>query len=109
MDVAYLVNRVLEVWRPTTTADGSGGQVVTFVRQADVDAKMDQPSATERVVAAQAQSRHSHNIYMVAGAGVERGDELRGGGQVFRVISVVEPSRPVYRKALCELVQVEGG
>lgn len=107
-------NRRLEVWRLTAVADGAGGEQTTFVKQPDlVRAKVDQPSPTERIVAQQANSKHSHDVFMPARADVRRGDELRGtdglgNAQVFRVLSVVQPSRPIYSKALVELIQTEG-
>ncbi|WP_327376201.1 head-tail adaptor protein [Streptomyces sp. NBC_01216] len=107
------LNRVLEVWRHTTTPDGAGGQTTLLVQQDSVRAKVDQPSASERLVAAQTGSRHSHDVYLRPAANVKRGDELRGTdglgqAQAFRVLSVVQPSRPVYSKALVELIQSEG-
>ncbi|MEU9777435.1 head-tail adaptor protein, partial [Streptomyces sp. NPDC047968] len=105
MSIGRHLNRVLEVRRPTTTDDGAGGQSTTLVLQGTVRAKVDQPSTTERIVAAQSGSRHSHDVYLHPGADVARGDELRGTdalgtAQTFRVLSVVQPSRPVYSKAL---------
>lgn len=108
------MNRKLEVWRPTTVSDGAGGQETTLVQQAlPVRAKVDQPSPTERLIAQQAGSNHSHDVFLLPAADVRRGDELRGTdglgtAQVFRVLSVVQPSRPVYSKAFCELIQSEG-
>lgn len=112
--IGRYLNRQLEVWRPTTAPDGAGGQSTTLVKQAlPVRAKVDQPSPTERMVAAQAGSRHSHDVFLLPRADVRRGDELRGTDdlghdQVFRVQSVVQPSTPVYSKALVELIQAEG-
>ncbi|MFI2431986.1 head-tail adaptor protein [Streptomyces sp. NPDC018693] len=111
--IGRYLNRQLQVWRPTTVPDGYGGQTVTLVLQGSVRAKVDQPSPTERLVAAQTTSRHSHNVYLLPGADVRRGDELRGTdplgtNQVFRVQAVVQPSTPVYSKALVELTQGEG-
>ncbi|WP_228181988.1 head-tail adaptor protein [Streptomyces anulatus] len=105
MDITHLLNRVLEVWRTTTVPDGAGGEETAQVRLADVRAKVDQPSASDRLLAAQAGSDHTHTVYLEPTAGVARGDELRGGEQVFRVLSVVQPSEPVYSKADCELTQ----
>ncbi|MFE7947412.1 head-tail adaptor protein [Streptomyces sp. NPDC057426] len=107
------MNRRLQVYRATTVDDGAGGQETTLVLQATVRAKVDQPSPTERMVAAQSGSRHSHDVFLLPAADVRRGDELRGTdaigtAQVFRVLSVVQPSRPVYSKALVELRQTEG-
>ncbi|OII64593.1 head-tail adaptor protein [Streptomyces sp. CC53] len=111
--IGRYLNRALEVWRPTTVPDGYGGQTTMLVLQSTVRAKVDQPSPTERLVAAQTTSRHSHDIYLLPGADVRRGDELRGSDasgtqQAFRVQSVVQPSTPVYSKALVELTQGEG-
>lgn len=108
MDVTHLLNRTLEVWRVVATDDGAGGQDTALIRQADVAAKVDQPSASERMLAAQAGSEHTHSVYLLPTADVLRGDELRGGGQTFRVLSVVQPSSPIYSKAECQLIQKEG-
>ncbi|URM90415.1 head-tail adaptor protein [Streptomyces sp. MRC013] len=110
MDISHLLNRELAVWRTVTADDGAGGQSSTRVQHGTVPAKVDQPSATEQMVAMQAGSGHSHSIYLLPDADVRRGDELRGadeGGatQTFRVLAVVRPSAPVYAKALCELTQ----
>lgn len=108
MGVAHLLNRSLEVWRPQTADDGSGGQTITLTQVGEVRAMVSQPSVQERLVVAQSGAAHSHNVYALPDADVSRGDELRGDGQVFRVIAEVEPSRPVYLKAFCELIQTEG-
>ncbi|KUN92037.1 phage head completion protein [Streptomyces caeruleatus] len=111
--IGRYLNRRLEVHRPETADDGHGGQTTTLVLKGTVRAKVDQPSPTERMVAASTLSRHSHDIFMLPSADVRRGDELRGtdalgNDQVFRVQSVVQPSTPVYSKALVELTQGEG-
>ncbi|MEV7282872.1 phage head closure protein [Streptomyces sp. NPDC093111] len=101
------LNRTLEVWRPATTDDGYGGQESTYVHQGDVRGKVDQPSASERMLAQQAGAEHTHDVYLLPNADVQRGDELRGGGQRLRVKQVVEPSATRYRKAECQLIQTE--
>jgi head-tail adaptor len=111
--IGRLLNRQLAVYRPETTDDGHGGQTTVLVLVGTVRGKVDQPSPTERMVAASTSSRHSHNVYLSPRANVRRGDELRGddalgNAQVFRVQSVVQPSTPVYAKALVELTQGEG-
>ncbi len=111
--IGRYLNRELTVWRPGAADDGHGGQTTLFVEAGTVRAKVDQPSPTERMVAAQTTSRHSHNVYLAPGADVRRGDQLRGTdalgtAQVFRVQAVVQPSVPVYSKALVELIQAEG-
>lgn len=111
--IGRYLNRQLTVYRPQTAPDGYGGQTTTLVAVGTVRAKVDQPSPTERMVAAQTNSRHSHDIYLLPSADVRRGDQLRGtdalgNDQAFRVQSVVQPSTPVYSKALVELTQNEG-
>ncbi|GHI91277.1 phage head completion protein [Streptomyces olivaceus] len=108
------LNRSLAVWRETTTDDGAGGQETTLTQVATVRGKVDQPSPTERLIAQQSESRHSHNVFLLPRANVRRGDELRGTdalgkAQTFRVQSVVQPSTPVYSKALVELIQTQPG
>ncbi|MFD7429051.1 head-tail adaptor protein [Streptomyces sp. NPDC059818] len=108
------LNRRLEVWRPTTAPDGYGGQETVFVqRPGTVRAKVDQPSNADRMLAAQAGSKHDHTVFLLPRADVHRGDELRGidalgQGQVLRVLAVVQPSTPVFSKASCQLIQKEG-
>lgn len=106
--IEHLLNRTLEVWRPTAVPDGSGGQTVSLVQVGAVAAKVDQPAAAERQVAAQWGAEHSHTIYLLAVSDVARGDELRGDGQVFRVLATVQPSHATYTKAPTELIQTEG-
>lgn len=109
------LNRRLTVWRPTTVPDGYGGQETTMVEQpGTVRAKVDQPSNADRMLAAQAQSKHDHTVFLLPRADVRRGDELRGvdaigQAQTFRVLATVQPSTPVYSKAPCQLIQKEGG
>jgi len=111
--IGRYLNRRLDVYRPQSVPDGHGGQETALVAVGTVRAKVDQPSATERMVAAQTLSRHSHDIFLLPRADVRRGDELRGtdtlgNAQAFRVQSVVQPSTPVYSKALVEELQAEG-
>ncbi|MEW2635260.1 head-tail adaptor protein [Streptomyces sp. NPDC048389] len=109
--IGHWLNRELQVWRPQTEPDGAGGQTTTHVQQPDdVRAKVDQPSTAERVLAAQAESRHTHSVYLLPDADVRRGDELRdaGSGEVWRVLSVLSPSSTRYRKAETQLIQAEG-
>ena len=103
-------NRQLQVWRTTTVDDGAGGEEIALAQVGTVRAKVDQPSPTERLIAQQTGSRHSHNVYLSARADVRRGDELRGTdalgqAQVFQVLATLQPSTPVYSKAPCQLIQ----
>ena len=112
--IGRTLNRTLAVWRETAVDDGAGGQETTLAQVATVRGKVDQPSPTERLMAQQSESRHSHNIYLQPRANVRRGDELRGtdalgNDQIFRVLSIVQPSTPVYSKAFVELTQSQPG
>ncbi|MFE2106640.1 head-tail adaptor protein [Kitasatospora sp. NPDC059463] len=106
--VAHKLNRTLEVWRPHTEPDGLGGQRTTLLHVGEVRAKVDQPSAGDRLVAAQSGGRHTHTVYLLPDADVARGDELRGAGQTLTVHHVTGPSSPNYRRAEAELTQSEG-
>ncbi|GEC02957.1 hypothetical protein SSP24_06120 [Streptomyces spinoverrucosus] len=109
--IGHWLNRQLQVWRPEGEPDGHGGERITYVRQPDdVRAKVDQPSASERLLAAQTDSEHTHSVYLLPTADVRRGDELRdpGTGESWRVLSVVGPSTARYRKAEAQLIQGEG-
>jgi SPP1 family predicted phage head-tail adaptor len=106
--IGHQLNRELEVWRPATSPDGLGGRTTTLVQVGTVRAKVDQPSAADRLLAAQTNSLHTHTVYLLPTADVSRGDELRGAGQRLRVHHISEPSSPNYRKAEAELTQTEG-
>jgi len=67
-----------------------------------------QPTAEERESADQWAARLTHTVYVPFGADVRRGDELRGGGDVFRVLASVHNSRNTYRKLPVERLQPEG-
>lgn len=107
--IAHLLNRTLAVWRPGTSDDGSGGQDVARTHVADVRAKVDQPTAAERREADQWGARHTHTARFLPAADVERGDELRGDEQTFRVLATLTNSHNTYLRALCELAQSEPG
>jgi hypothetical protein len=107
--IGHLLNRTLAVWRPTTASDGVGGQTVTLVAAGQVRAMVSQPTAEERAEADQWAAELSHTVHLLPGADVRRGDELRGAGQVFRVLAAVSNSRDTYLKApASELAQPEG-
>lgn len=97
-----------EVWRPSMSPDGMGGRSRTFARVGSVRCKVDIPGTQEREEAQRWGSEHSHSVFLLASADVRRGDELRGGPLTLRVLAVIEPSSPQYRKALCSAVQPEG-
>lgn len=104
----HLLNRELAVWRRAWTVDGSGGRAAAWTEVGTVRARVSQPSAAERSVGQQAGATLTHAVYLLPGAEVARGDELRGDGQVLEVHAVFEPSgTAVYRRADCQLIQPE--
>lgn len=111
--VAHLLNDEVEVRRPSTTLDAGGGQAVTFVSAGTQRARLSQPSTSTRrnVDEQEADQPHAeltHRVYLLPGADVHRGDDLRhASGLVLRVVTVVEPSVPAYRRADCVSRQEE--
>lgn len=103
--ITHLLNRQLEVWRPAATDDDYGGRRVQHILQGTVMAKVDQASAAERSVAQQGGAALTHSVYLQPDADVQRGDQLRGNGETYRVTGTVTPSTPVYLKAECEQIQ----
>ncbi|WP_435610683.1 head-tail adaptor protein [Streptomyces sp. C10-9-1] len=108
MSIGRLLTRELEVRRPTLTPDGLGGQEVTYPTTGTVRAKVDQPAASERILADRAGSEHTHTVYLLPTADVRRGDQLHGAGQQLRVLHTVAPSTARYLRAECQLIQREG-
>lgn len=101
--VARLLNVTADVWRQTESPDGMGGQTTALAKVGSVRARFSQPSATERVVAAQNNAELSHVVYLLPTADVHRGDELRKAGRVFLVLATYEPSEPdTYLRADCK-------
>ena len=101
------------MWRPTQTADGSGGYTTSYVNQGLVDLKVDQSSAAEQVVAAQAGANHSHNAYADPDEDIQRKDLLvvtgvdpnSGSGEMYQVKATTTPSTPIYLKCQCERIE----
>jgi len=87
--------------------DGAGGQDVEMVPAGEIQAQVSQPTAAERVAAAQAGAELTHVIHALPDADVRRGDELRGGGDTFYVIATVQPSDPVYLRIEAKRIQPE--
>jgi head-tail adaptor len=100
--VGHLLNSSAEVWRQSLTPDGMGGSTAVWVKVGSVRARYSQPSAAERVIAAQNGADLSHVVHLADSAGVQRGDELRRGTVVFEVLATYEPSMPgTYLRADC--------
>lgn len=107
----YDLNRSLEVWRVTLVDDGQGGQSDTWAQLSGsagtVRAKVNEPSAAERVEAMRSGVDLAYQVHLLPDADVRRGDQLRAVGEVFRVKSTVRPSTPTYLRAQCERDEVE--
>lgn len=103
----YDLNRELEVWRVALTPDGQGGQDEAFSQVGTVRAKVNEPSAAERIEAMRSGVDLAYQVHLLPDAGVRRGDQLRAAGEVFRVLATVRPSTPTYLRAQCERDEVE--
>lgn len=103
----YDLTRALAVWRTVLADDGQGGQTETSGQVGTVRAKVNEPSAAERIEAARSGAELTHTLHLLPDADVRRMDELRGDGEVFRVQSTVYPSTRAYLKAMCSRDQVE--
>lgn len=103
--VGKLLNSSAEVWRSTRTPDGIGGWVDAWAQVGvkPVRARFSQPSAAERTVNDHLEARLTHVVFLLSDADVQRGDELRKPGRVFRVLDTYEPSvAGTYLRANCE-------
>ena len=104
--IARLLNASVEVWREGRVSDGMGGWIKGFALLATVRARFSQPSAAERVIAAQNGADASHVVYLLPSADVRRGDELRSDGRIFDVLATYEPSvSGTYLRADCRARQ----
>lgn len=114
--VRRLLNTTVEVWRPSTTDDGSGGQTTdVLLVDARVRARVSQPApaggdtGANRTDGNQSGADLITPIYFAPGQDVRRGDEIRApGGRVFDVDAVVDPSEVAYVRADCTRRQPEG-
>jgi head-tail adaptor len=106
--VGHLLNSSAEVWRQLRSDDGMGGWNLDWASVGVARARFSQPSAAERVIAAQNGADLSHVVHLADTADVRRGDELRRGTKIFEVIAVYEPSMPgTYLRADCKFRQGE--
>lgn len=106
--IAHRLNATLTVYRASFAGDGVGGRTETFASAGTIRAQVNQPTAEERLAAAQAGANLTHVVHTIYGADVARGDELDdGGARRLRVLAVFTNSRHTYRRLECEVV--EGG
>jgi head-tail joining protein len=101
VSVRTLLRTRREVWRTTTVPDGLGGFTTVTALAGTVRCKVDSATANERESGGQWSAEHTHSVFAVPSADIRRGDEIRGGRAPLRVLAVVEPSSPVYIKAIC--------
>lgn len=106
--IGHLLNTTLTVYRAAYVADGRGGRTRSTNEQGTVRAKVDQPSAAERMVAGQMGAALDYVVHVANSADVQRGDELdEGGTRRLRVRSVVQDSHATYKRLECEVIEGE--
>lgn len=106
--IRHRLNSSLTVYRASYAADGAGGRTKTFASHGTIRAQVNQPTAQERMVAAQLGADLSHVIHTTSTADVERGDELDAGGpRRLRVMAVIQNSRMTYKRLECQVVEGE--
>lgn len=104
--IGHLLNSSVTVYRPLFAADGRGGRIKTMAAVGTIRAKVDQPAAAERAVAAQEGATLTHVVHAAYSADVDRGDELDvGGPRRLRVLAVVNNSRRTYKRLECQVIQ----
>jgi len=109
------MTQTLSLYRPSTSTDSGGGQVVTFDQVGTVSAKVNQPTPAEREAAGQWGAQLSHVVHTPASNDVRRGDELGGdlpsdipADSRLRVVAVISDSHETYRRCECVITQAEG-
>ncbi|WP_017602206.1 hypothetical protein [Nocardiopsis lucentensis] len=116
MSITHLLNRALDHYRIETTRNSTGGLDETRVLVGQVEVRVPQPSATERVMARtqvgpqQGAAELTQPVYTEADSGVRRGDELQDPttGEGFRVKDAIRPSEADdYLRLDTEVFQVE--
>lgn len=114
--VTPLLNRTVDQYRHETARNATGGLDETRVLVGQVEVRISQPSATERVMSRtqvgpqQGQAELTQPVYAEPDADIRRGDELEDAdtGEVWRVVARVAPSKGgVYLRLDVELLQAE--
>jgi SPP1 family predicted phage head-tail adaptor len=106
--IGHLLNSAVTVYRPAYVADGRGGRTETTAAVGTLRAKVDQPSATEQMVAAQMGATLTHVVHVAYEADVRRDDEIDvGEGRRLRVLAVVSDSHRTYKRVECRVIQGE--
>lgn len=104
--IRHLLNASIDVYRATLIDDGRGGRSSTVAKVGTVRARVAQPSATERAVAAEMGAVLEYVVHVEPDADVARGDELdTGDARRLRVQAVVSDSSATYRRLECQVIQ----
>jgi SPP1 family predicted phage head-tail adaptor len=106
--IRHLLNVDVDVYRDEFADDGRGGQTRTTpdTPTSTVRARVAQPSAEERAVAAQLGAVLEHVVHVPYSADVQRGDELDAGGpRRLRVQAVVNDSSRTYKRLECQVIE----
>lgn len=105
MSFARLLDRTATVRRKQRTGDGQGGWAETWTDHLGAEpCRRSSPAAADRTVAQQVQAVVTETVYFRAGTDVAYDDQVAVDGRLLRVEAVIEPSKAVYRKALCSEV-----
>ncbi|MGH9247949.1 MAG: head-tail adaptor protein [Acidimicrobiales bacterium] len=83
-----------QVYRPAPEPDGAGGQTVTLSQVALERGDVRELVGVELIEARQAGAEHTHSGYFRLRANIARNDELRRGGEVLQVLTVVKAFPP---------------
>lgn len=105
--IGHLLNQTAGVHRVQLASDGMGGYTEDWTLVATVPARLSQPSPAARDAADRGTARVTHDVYLRPDADVRRGDRIDVRDLTLRVLSVVEPSEAIYRKAECTSDQHE--
>lgn len=103
--VTHLLNRSMQVWRPTATADAGGGQDETLAHLDTVPVRLSRPTDREREISQQERGWVDYDVYLAPDTIVARRDELRDDELTLKVLATMQPSEPIYTRARCEQQQ----
>jgi len=108
--IESLFNHEFGVVRMSRVSDGQGGWSQAPETVGTVEGRLRPATSREREVAAQQQREISHVLYVLAGADIERGDWVTGGGLTVLVQGVREPSQADHHWEIdCQELQKETG
>jgi SPP1 family predicted phage head-tail adaptor len=88
---ALIQNELLELKRPTKSADGVGGFTESWVSQGFFYGRLNPISSEERIIADKKWAEATHNIYAYP-MDVRENDRIIWGSWTFDVIGILNPS-----------------